>query len=119
MEEQEKKGLRPETSGAEGDGGAEPTPGDRIVAEIGRLAALRDAGALTEEALEAATREVEGTMAFASDGNGGFLLDFGMMPDPPRPGREAEREKRLQERLLRRQANQPLEDNGSEDKPNE
>lgn len=84
MEEQEKKGLRPETSGAEGDGGAGPTPGDRIVAEIGRLAALRDAGSLTEEALEAATAEVEGRVAFASDGNGGFVLDFGMMPDPPR-----------------------------------
>lgn len=84
MEEQEKKELRPDGSGAEGDGGVEPTPGDRIVAEIGRLAALRDGGALTEEALEAATREVEGTVAFASDGNGGFVLDFGMMPDPPR-----------------------------------
>ena len=84
MEEQEKKGLRPETRGAEGDGGAEPTPGGRIVAEIGRLAALRDAGALTEEALAEATNAVDGAVAFAADGNGGFVLDFGMMPDPPR-----------------------------------
>ena len=84
MEEQEKRDVRPETSGAAGDGGAEPTPGDRIVAEIGRLAELRDGGALTEEALEAATGEVDGAVAFASDGNGGFVLDFGMMPDPPR-----------------------------------
>ena len=84
MEEQEKKGLRPETSGAEGHSGAEPTPGDRIVAEIGRLAVLRDAGALTEEALDAATAEVEGKVAFTPDGHGGFVLDFGMMPDPPR-----------------------------------
>ena len=84
MEEQEKKGLRPETSGAEGHSGAEPTSGDRIAAKIGRLAALRDAGALSEEALEAATAEVEGKVAFTPDGNGGFVLDFGMMPDPPR-----------------------------------
>ena len=84
MEEQEKKGLRPETSGAEGEGGAEPTPGDRIVAEIGRLAELRDSGKLSDEALAEATAEVEGTVAFTPDGNGGFVLDFGMMPDPPR-----------------------------------
>ena len=84
MEEQEKKGLRPETSGADGDGGAEPTPGDRIVAEIGRLAALRDAGALSDAALAEATNAVEGKVAFTPDGNGGFVLDFGMMPDPPR-----------------------------------
>ena len=84
MEEQEKKGLRPETSGAEGDGAAEPTPGDRIVAEIGRLAALRDGGTLSDEALAEATAEVEGKVAFTPDGNGGFVLDFGMMPDPPR-----------------------------------
>ena len=73
-----------ETTAEAGERPAEPTPGDRIVAEIGRLAELRDAGALSEEALEAATAEVEGRVAFASDGNGGFVLDFGMMPDPPR-----------------------------------
>ena len=90
MEEQEKKGLRHDGSGADGASdevaahNEAPTDGDRIVAEIGRLAELRDAGALTEEALEAATAEVEGKVAFASDGNGGFVLDFGMMPDPPR-----------------------------------
>ena len=84
MEEQEKKGLRPETSGAEGEGGTEPTPGDRIVAEIGRLAELRDSGKLSDEALAEATAEVEGAVAFTPDGNGGFVLDFGMMPDPPR-----------------------------------
>ncbi len=84
MEEQEEKDVRPDGSGAEGDGGTEPTPGDRIVEEIGRLAALRDGGALSDEALAEATAEVEGKVAFTSDGNGGFVLDFGMMPDPPR-----------------------------------
>ncbi len=84
MNEQEEKELRPAGSGADGDGGAEPTPGDRIVAQIGRLAALRDGGALSDEALAEATAEVEGKVAFTSDGNGGFVLDFGMMPDPPR-----------------------------------
>ena len=63
---------------------AAPTPGDRIVAEMGRLAALRDAGALSDAALEAATSAVDGAVAFSADGNGGFVLDFGMMPDPPR-----------------------------------
>ena len=67
-----------------GERPAEPTPGDRIVAEIGRLAELRDAGALSDAALEEATTAVEGTVAFTPDGNGGFVLDFGMMPDPPR-----------------------------------
>lgn len=84
MEEQEKKDVRPDTSGADGEGGAAPTPGDRIVAEIGRLGELRDSGKLSDEALAEATAEVDGKVAFTSDGNGGFVLDFGMMPDPPR-----------------------------------
>ena len=67
-----------------GERPAEPTPGDRIVAEIGRLAELRDAGALSDAALEAATAQGEGKVAFTPDGHGGFVLDFGMMPDPPR-----------------------------------
>ena len=90
MNEQEEKELRPDGSGA--DGGSDevavhneaPTDGDRIVAQIGRLAALRDGGALSDEALAEATAEVEGKVAFTSDGNGVFVLDFGMMPDPPR-----------------------------------
>ena len=90
MEEQEKKGLRPDGSGADGASdevaaqNEAPTDGDRIVAEIGRLAELRDSGKLSDEALAEATAEVEGKVAFTSDGNGGFVLDFGMMPDPPR-----------------------------------
>ena len=90
MEEQEKKELRPDGSGADGAGdevaihSEAPTDGDRIVAEIGRLAELRDSGKLSDEALAEATAEVEGKVAFTSDGNGGFVLDFGMMPDPPR-----------------------------------
>lgn len=90
MNEQEKKELRPDGSGADGAGdevaahNEAPTDGDRIVAQIGRLAALRDGGALSDEALKAATAEVEGKVAFTSDGSGGFVLDLGMMPDPPR-----------------------------------
>ena len=90
MNEQEEKELRPDGSGADGAGdevaahSEAPTDGDRIVAQIGRLAELRDGGALSDEALAEATAEVEGKVAFASDGNAGFVLDFGMMPDPPR-----------------------------------
>ncbi|NQW63877.1 MAG: hypothetical protein HQ461_13680 [Deltaproteobacteria bacterium] len=90
MNEQEKKELRPDSSGADGASDEVaahiegPTDGDRIVEQIGRLAELRDGGALSDEVLAEATAEVEGKVAFTSDGNGGFVLDFGMMPDPPR-----------------------------------
>ena len=88
MSEQE-KGAAPgaEAPAAIEETCAEQTPGERIVGELGRLAGLRDRGQLAETALREATEATGGLVAFSSDGNGGFVLDFGMMPDPPRPKR--------------------------------
>lgn len=61
-----------------------PTVGDRIVAEIGRLADLRDAKKLNRSDIEAANEVVDSVVEFQSDGAGGFIIQFGMMPDPPR-----------------------------------
>ena len=111
MNEQEEKELRPDGSGADGAGdevavhNEAPTDGDRIVAQIGRLAALRDGGALSDEALAEATAEVEGKVAFTSDGNGGLVIQFGMMPDMCefRPGREEELAALAARRYIREQ----------------
>ena len=61
-----------------------PTVGDKIVAQIGRLAELRDAKKLNRSDIQAANDEISGEIEFQSDGAGGFIIQFGMMPDPPR-----------------------------------
>ena len=61
-----------------------PTAGDKIVAQIGRLAELRDAKKLNRSDIQAANDEISGEIEFQSDGAGGFITQSGMMPAPPR-----------------------------------
>lgn len=106
MNEQERAEVRAAealTDDAVADGPA-PTAGDRIVAELGRLAELRSSGRLSEEALAAANAAVGGTVEFQSDGRGGLVIQFGMMPDMSdlRAEREADRAARSHIRKQRR-----------------
>jgi hypothetical protein len=62
--------------------GGKSDKGEKLVAEIRRLAALRDKGKLNRSDIEAANEAIgKGEIELQSDGNKGFIVQFGMMPD--------------------------------------